>query len=252
MVRSKERVILFLEKLETHGDGGVRRVTTLFRVTSLDVHDGTVRTNFEFDVADEGFDLSEVEFDYFLICEDKWLLISFVQTGSFINEFYGIYVFELLDAHQFRQIDFLRLPSNFHWLACINHPAARRPFVSIITSDYREVRFLELNECGHLSERSSFSDDNVTSRSSFFAFSRSRFLTLDDRRNCTVYNAETGEREFALVGDSDRKTPMVSLTRNELILASADGFGVTAYCLDESRILALEEQTTAANDSSQA
>jgi len=241
MVPSNEREILFLEK--NSGE-----LTDLCQVKSLNVRDGTVRTNFTFNISEQGFRDMKSKF-HLLICENQWLLILVIQhDGTFAGFNAGIYVCELLDEHQYRLISFLRLRSGvFNWTSMYQPPGCSKT-ICVHDSQSRVVSFLELNESGHLSERSYFSDDN----DGCVVISRSRVLTRDRANHYCVYNVETGEREFAFEGNPLSGPAMVSLTRNELIFPAFGGFGVTAYCLDESRILAPEEQPAAADGSSQA
>ena len=245
LVHSKDREILFLERN--------RASASLLKVKSLDVHDGTVGTNFEFDIADQGFDPPYEKFD-FLMCENKWLLIlvpdPWADTPSA-----GIYVVERLDAHQYRPIHFFRLRSNFHWLSMDQAPDCSTTIFVHNDSEFQEpvVSVLDLNE-GHLSQRSFFTGVpyDYHAGEAVGVLSRSRVVALDDRAECCVYNVETGEREFAFEGCPDPETAMVSLTLNELLFRECVDydnieFVVTAYCLDETRIFTLEDQPTAAN-----
>ena len=255
MVRWKEREILFMEGNQ---DGDVEDLTW-FRVVSLDVRDGTLLTRFEFDIADEGFDDQFVSETDMLICENKWLLILFALPSRA-----GIYVCELHDTHQFRQVHFLRLPSDDVWLRMYQPPGCSKTICvhNDIECQSPVVSFLELNESGRLSERSCFTDYSEFDYRDVGVVSRSRFVALDDREECCVYNVETLEREFALVGNPDPGNAMVSLARNELLFhqrAAEDtedneneNVVVAAYCLDETRILALEDQPTAKIESGQA
>jgi len=180
--RSNESEILFLERSGDDAD-------TLLKVKSLDVHDGTVRTNFEFNIAFQGFEI-KVEVD-FLICENKWLLILVCRSDPKNARFEAqICVCKLLDAHQYRLISFLRLRNGVHWTSMYQPPGCSKTIcVCDIQSQPRVVSFF-----GTERKRSSVLRSSFLVNGGFVVISRSRVVARDRAYHSCVYNVETGER----------------------------------------------------------